>query len=189
VEGRQVVLSPDELNLLQHIQQRRFPADFDAHAKTIEWFSSVTEKMPLTGAPEPKRRFVPSKHEGRRIMQIARAIQLGLIKKKEKKKEKDLFDLWANEQPLPQSHISAPKMALPDHIESYNPPQEYLLTPKEDKEWRDMDPEDRPFNFFPQKFESLRHVPAYDNFIQERFERCLDLYLCPRTIKQKVYIN
>jgi ribosome biogenesis protein ERB1 len=32
-------------------------------------------------------------------------------------------------------------------------------------------------------------VGAYQRFIQERFERCLDLYLCPRTIKQKLDID
>jgi BOP1NT (NUC169) domain len=29
----------------------------------------------------------------------------------------------------------------------------------------------------------MRLVPAYQPFIRERFERCLDLYLCPRTTK------
>lgn len=32
----------------------------------------------------------------------------------------------------------------------------------------------------PQGFDCLRHVPLYGDFIKERFERCLDLYLCPR---------
>jgi ribosome biogenesis protein ERB1 len=71
-------------------------------------------------------------------------------------------------------------------MESYNTPSEYLLTPQEEEEWKNMDPEDRPHNFLPQKHSSLRQVGAYARFIQERFERCLDLYLCPRTIKQKV---
>ena len=36
------------------------------------------------------------------------------------------------------------------------------------------------------RFNSLREVPAYSNFVQERFERCLDLYLCPRQRKMRV---
>ena len=32
-------------------------------------------------------------------------------------------------------------------------------------------------------------VPAYDRFINERFERCLDLYLCPRTRKKRVFVK
>ena len=46
--------------------------------------------------------------------------------------------------------------------------------------WALLDEESRP-KFVPQSFTSLRAVPQYGAFINERFERCLDLYLCPRT--------
>lgn len=36
------------------------------------------------------------------------------------------------------------------------------------------------------RYKSLRHVPAYDRFIKERFQRCLDLYLAPRVRKNRV---
>ena len=49
-----------------------------------------------------------------------------------------------------------------------------------------MEPEDRPINYTPQAHDVLRHVPAYDNFIQERFERCLDLYLASRLKKKRL---
>ena len=39
------------------------------------------------------------------------------------------------------------------------------------------------------RYASLREVPAYPRFIQERFERCLDLYLCPRQRRMKVSSN
>ena len=45
--------------------------------------------------------------------------------------------------------------------------------------WQLLDEEDRP-KFVPAAFDSLRAVPAYADFVKERFERCLDLYLCPR---------
>jgi hypothetical protein len=44
----------------------------------------------------------------------------------------------------------------------------------------------RKLHFIPQKYNSLRTVPAYDRFINERFQRCLDLYLCPRARKMRV---
>ena len=47
----------------------------------------------------------------------------------------------------------------------------------------------RPYNFTPNKFDCLRHVKGYDNFIKERFERCLDLYLCPRKLKKRLNID
>ena len=52
-----------------------------------------------------------------------------------------------------------------------------------------LDPEDRPFNFVPQKYEKLRRVPGYDKFIEERFERCLDLFLCPRAVYKRPQID
>lgn len=52
-----------------------------------------------------------------------------------------------------------------------------------------MDEEDRPYNFIPSYFEKMRHIPLYDQLIQERFQRCLDLYLCPRVKKKKLNID
>ena len=64
-----------------------------------------------------------------------------------------------------------------------------MLTPDELKEWEEMDEEDRPFNFVPNAFDKIRKVPFYDRLIQERFQRCLDLYLCPRVKKRKLNVN
>lgn len=52
-----------------------------------------------------------------------------------------------------------------------------------------MDEEDRPNNFVPASFGKMRHIPYYDKLIQERFQRCLDLYLCPRVKKRKLNID
>jgi len=41
----------------------------------------------------------------------------------------------------------------------------------------------------PQKFEALRKVPLYQDLIREHFERCLDLYLCPRLLRKKVNVT
>lgn len=32
-------------------------------------------------------------------------------------------------------------------------------------------------------------VAGYKDFVKERFERCLDLYLCPRAIKKNVDVD
>ncbi|KAJ3260770.1 Ribosome biogenesis protein erb1 [Boothiomyces macroporosus] len=194
LEGKNIVLNKEELEMLKRIQQHQFPETmYDPYEPTVEWFSGNTEVMPLSGAHEPKRRFIPSKLEASKIMKIAKAIRAGLIvpgKKKTADKPK-FYDIWSNtgEENTLKNHIPAPKLKLPEHNESYNPPSEYLLTKGEEKEWEEMDPEDRPHNFLPKKHSTLRHVGAYKRFIQERFERCLDLYLCPRTIKQKLDID
>ena len=36
------------------------------------------------------------------------------------------------------------------------------------------------------RFLSLRSVPAYESAVKESFDRCLDLYLCPRARKKRV---
>ena len=43
--------------------------------------------------------------------------------------------------------------------------------------------------FQPTAYEALLKVPAYDNFIRERFERCLDLYLCPRARIKRLHVD
>ena len=44
-------------------------------------------------------------------------------------------------------------------------------------------------DFTPKSFDCLRRVPAYSNFVRERFERCLDLYLCPRVRRMRHFVN
>ena len=76
-----------------------------------------------------------------------------------------------------------------DHSESYNPPDEYLMSDAEKRKWEEADPEEREKNYLPQKFACLRRVPLYGNFVKERYDRCLDLYLCPRSLKRKMNID
>merc|ERR1719261_1402033 len=52
-----------------------------------------------------------------------------------------------------------------------------------------MDEQDRELSHLPQKFDCLRRVPAYKEFITERFKRCLDLYLVPRALKQRMNVD
>lgn len=84
--------------------------------------------------------------------------------------------------------ITAPKRELPGHVESVNPADEYLFDEQEKKEWEEAEEDDRKLNFLPQKFEAFRKVPQYENLIREHFERCLDLYLCPRLLRKKAAI-
>ena len=42
-----------------------------------DYASSIKEVMPLSAAPEPKRRFIPSKWEMMRVMKILKAIKEG----------------------------------------------------------------------------------------------------------------
>ncbi|KAJ5429152.1 hypothetical protein N7491_006168 [Penicillium cf. griseofulvum] len=197
--GKPLELSQEELELLRKVQMNEVPSEgYDPYEPLVEWFSSQKEIMPLSAAPEPKRRFVPSKHEQKRVMKLVKAIREGRIlpyKAPEEREEKDEelinYDLWADEVERADHvmHIPAPKLPPPGYEESYHPPAEYLPDNKERKEWEQTDPEDREKDFLPNDFGSLRRVPGYDNFVQEKFERCLDLYLAPRVRRSKLNID
>lgn len=85
--------------------------------------------------------------------------------------------------------ITAPKRDLPGHGESFNPPDEYLFDEDEKKEYEEAEEGERKQNFIPHQFDALRKVPLYENLIKEHFERCLDLYMCPRMFKKKVNVS
>lgn len=155
--------------------------------------------MPLSSAPEPKRRFLPSKHEAKRVAKLVRAIKEGRIMPykppeeegdQEGEDDETYYDIWANEEPKDNAlHIAAPKLAPPGYDLSYNPPPEYLPTAEEQKVWEQTEPEEREKEYLPAHFDALRKVPGYGSFVKERFERCLDLYLAPRIRKNKLNID
>jgi ribosome biogenesis protein ERB1 len=199
--GKPLKLDANELELLRRIQMNEIPEEgYDPYPDTVEWFTSVEEKMPLSAAPEPKRRFLPSKHEQKRVMKLVRAIKEGRIlpykppeerEKEEEEKDEVHYDVWQDEQPRDMGvmHIPAPKLPPPGYDLSYNPPPEYLPTEEEKEAWKNTDPEEREKEYLPQKYDSLRKVPGYGEFVKERFERCLDLYLAPRVRKNRLNID
>ena len=118
-------------------------------------------------------------------MKYVQAIRNGWIKLEDddSEKEEEPYLLWKDGETISnRQDLLAPKTKLPGHAESYRPPGEYLFTEEEEEAWKAMDPEDRPLSFIPKSFNSMREIPLYDDFIKERFERCLDLYLCPRGV-------
>ncbi len=46
-------------------------------------------------------------------------------------------------------------------------------TAEEREEWERQDPEEREKEYLPQKYSSLRKVPAYERLVNERFERSM----------------
>lgn len=195
--GKGLNISAEELDLIKRLQRGEQTNDAtNPYEDTVEWFTGEKETMPLSSAPEPKRRFIPSKHEAKKVMKIVRAIREGrIVPNKPKASEDDArsyYDIWADnaeQQPDHIMHLRAPKLAPPTHEESYNPPEEYLPDDKEKEEWDNMDPEDRERNFLPQKFDALRKVPGYSEALRERFERSLDLYLAPRVRRNRLNVD
>jgi len=203
--GQQVVLSEKDADVVKRAAGNRVPdPNVDIYADHVPWFSSDVMETPLRAIPESKKSFLPSLSEKQKVGKMVHAIKMGWMKPRPAKKsetedesKRKFYMLWQTddqvEEAMRRVHdpIPAPKMFLPGHEESYNPPPEYLFTEKEKKEWERATAEGhkRKLPFIPQKFASLRQVPAWDNFIRERFERCLDLYLAPRQRKMRLTIQ
>uniref|UniRef100_A0A1B0DLR0 Ribosome biogenesis protein BOP1 homolog n=1 Tax=Phlebotomus papatasi TaxID=29031 RepID=A0A1B0DLR0_PHLPP len=203
--GQNVVLSDEDIDLIKRIAQQKVPdAQFDEFQPWIDWFTSEVEKMPIRNIPAHKRSFLPSKSEKKKISKYVHALKMGWMKTKEelekeaaqKRSGPKFYMLWESDTTKESmrrihDHVSAPKRPLPGHAESYNPPPEYLFDKKEMREWKrlEKEPHKRKLHFVPQKYRTLREVPAYPRYTHERFLRCLDLYLCPRAHRMKLTIE
>ncbi|OWK50752.1 Ribosome biogenesis protein BOP1 [Lonchura striata] len=192
--GAEVPLSEEQLELIRRLQRGNFgDVGFDPYEPAVDFFSHEVRIHPVTNRPADKRSFIPSLVEKEKVSKLVHAIKMGWIQpRKPKENVPTFYDLWAREDPNSvlgrhKMHVPAPKIPLPGHAESYNPPPEFLLSPEEQLAWEQQDPAERRPSFIPRKFRSLRAVPAYSRFIHERFERCLDLYLCPRQRRMRIY--
>ncbi|CAO2163459.1 unnamed protein product [Urochloa humidicola] len=191
----EVQVTKEEAKIISRLLKGKTPhANVDPYPDYVDWFEYEDKGHPLSSAPEPKRRFVPSKWEQKKVVKLVRAIRNGWIKFDKPKEESNLYLLWGDENDTADnkrhclSYIPAPKPNLPGHEESYNPSVEYIPTQEEIDSYQLMYEEDRP-KFIPKRFESLRSVPAYEKALREGFDRCLDLYLCPRARKKRINID
>lgn len=190
VTGKKVVLSDEDVEVIDRIRKAVYPdPNYDPYEPYVDFFSNEVSIHPVMNRPEPKAAFVPSLSEKRALTKLVAMIRSGRLKPyKPKKKRREQFkfgsDLWRKEGDTDtrrqRAHIAAPKMALPGHAESYNPPPEYLLTADDVRKWESQTEEEREHFFLPQRFPNLRSVPFYTHTLRERFERCLELYMCPR---------
>lgn len=186
LNAKKVRITDEMLEVIRKVRKRQpvgksFDpfSDFDLSAPKQE-FGLGTDVLP------PKRSFIPSKWEQKKVTKLAKAVEKGLIRTKKPEKE-EIWDLWTEE--VIEEKPAPPKWNLPGTIESYNPPTEYLWTDEEIKEWQDKDPMNRELPFVPNKFTALRRVPGYDGLVKERFDRCLDLFIAPRVVRPKINVD
>jgi ribosome biogenesis protein ERB1 len=213
LNDKNVELSARQLELIRRIQSGAYAhPEFDGNAEYIDYFSGVDPEISGLNSNryEPKSKFQPSKWEKMQVDKLLESLRKGQINmdyltgkirdmNDASKKNRDPnhpFMLWTGEEEDqlnmrkgPQ-HIAAPKLAPPGHAESYIPPEEYLPTDEDLKKWEELDPKERPHGLLiPKKFPNLRSVGAYEHSVRETFERCLDLYLCPRVMKRRLNID
>lgn len=158
IEGKNVVLTTADLKMIKRIQDQKFPDEsFDPYPKYVDFFTSKKEIHPLSSAPEPKRRFIPSKWEAKKIMKIVKSIRKGWIAKgkaeQEAAKKPMVYSIWDEGDDVKRNdshHIPAPKLPLPKNNESYNPPEEYLPDEEERKQI-EQEMEENKLLFIPKK--------------------------------------
>ena len=210
--GQDVVLSERDVEIIKRLGGAKIPnPEFGLFGENdpqrdaeFNWFSSEVMQTPIRAIPESKKSFLPSVDEKRAVGKMVHAIKMGWMKARTDRKadeedpeKRSFYMMWKTDNDQEdevrriKDTIPAPKMKLPGHEESYNPPPEYVMTNQERQRWESLEDEPwkRKTNFVPQKYDSLRRVPAYSRFISERFERCLDLYLAPRARKMRLTIQ
>ena len=213
LHAKNVPLTQRQINLIRRLQAGAFAhPEFQAYPDFIDYFSGVNREISGLNSDrhELKARFQPSKFEQAQVRRWLAKLRQGDVTleflqgkihdmndvKRKDKDNAEPFLIWKGDEEDelnlrsgPQ-HIAAPKLAPPTHAESYNPADEYLPSEEEKKEWDAMDVKDRPHGLLiPRKFPNLRSVGAYEHSVRERFERCLDLYLCPRVLKRRLNID
>lgn len=63
-------LTTEELDIIRRLHANEVPdAEYDPYEPMTEWFTGKgkEEIMPLSAAPEPKRRWIPSKWEKQKV--------------------------------------------------------------------------------------------------------------------------
>ncbi len=182
LNDREHVLSNKDLQTIIDVQKGRFPRGYDPYKPMVEYVT-IDSRFPLVGTPTPKAHFLPDKSEQKMIAKLARRMkknpQVGVPQEpSHNKRDHQCYLMWGEDGRIIGESVErvgllqAPKTQLPGHSLSYNPPLEYV-------------PEDSRRRLY----DALRQVPAYDKYIQERYQRCLDLYMAPRTQVRKRVIT
>ena len=62
--GQDVVLSNEDVNLIKNVMGSKFPeGSYNPYQPWVDWFTNEVMETPVTGHPEHKRSFLPSRIE------------------------------------------------------------------------------------------------------------------------------
>ncbi|SBS97791.1 ribosome biogenesis protein BOP1, putative (BOP1) [Plasmodium ovale curtisi] len=186
--NRIVELTDTDLEIIRRIRENRV-ATYINDSNYI--YENDKEEYKLPSNDNNNFRRKKSKGDKEKIRKF-----MTYLKNKEKypekyhEKEKDsniLYDLWNNKIYDEYSYIndiSLPNI-LPGHKFSYNPPQELLYKSSEKKKILKINKN----AFIPKNYEQISNIEYYNRTYFDLYQRCLDLYLCSRTLKNVLHIN
>ena len=96
--GGGYVLGWTQMDMVKRIRRGHFPdVNIDPFPDYVDWMKYDDHIHPMSSAPEPKRRFVPSKWEAKKVVKLVRALRRGWIKMDKPKEEPKLYLMWADD--------------------------------------------------------------------------------------------
>lgn len=120
--GNNVELTDEELEMIERITMGKFPqGSFDPYEDYGDFFTRHKSIHPVTNAPEPKSRFIPSKWEAKKVMKLVRAIREGRIVTRKQVQDDPstrFYNIWDSSSDSQRNipdvmNLPAPKMKLP----------------------------------------------------------------------------
>ncbi|CAA9990549.1 BOP1-like WD40 protein [Plasmodium knowlesi strain H] len=186
--NRIVELTNQDLEIIRSIRQNKVAKYLNEENYVYE---NEKEEYKL-GVKEPSnRKYKQSAEEKRKIEQIIMHL-MDKEKNPEKYKKEDdeyklLYDLWRNKIYDDFNNFNEMNLPniLPGHKYSYNPPPELMYNSAERRKILKQNND----AFIPQNFEKIRNIEFYKKTYFELYQRCLDLYLCSRSLKNVLHIK
>ncbi|SCM05809.1 ribosome biogenesis protein BOP1, putative [Plasmodium chabaudi chabaudi] len=103
------------------------------------------------------------------------------------KEDMMLYDIWKNkiyDEYSNMNEISLPNI-LPGHKYSYNPPPELIYTESDERNILKNNKD----AFIPKNCEKITNIEYYKKTYYDLYQRCLDIYLCSRSVKSVLDIK
>ena len=175
--GQQLQLSVEEVKMIKRLSSGLIPVEDDRRNSQELAYAATRNAFTV---PEPKRRFVQSRHEAKRVLSIVRHLRRFASESKSRipSEEADQrVDIWSEELLRGYSDralVRAARAKHAGHELSYNAPAEYASVAVDGGS---------------SETSSLRCLRANAHFVKDCFNRCLDLYLCPRVQKQILQVD
>ncbi|SCN26468.1 ribosome biogenesis protein BOP1, putative [Plasmodium berghei] len=108
-------------------------------------------------------------------------------KQNSNQEEMMLYDMWNNkiyDEYSNMNEINLPNI-LPGHKYSYNPPPELIYTASDEKHILKNNKD----AFIPKNCEKITNIEYYKKTYYDLYQRCLDIYLCSRSVKSVLNIK
>ncbi|EUD65828.1 hypothetical protein C922_03811 [Plasmodium inui San Antonio 1] len=186
--NRIVELTNQDLEIIRSIRQNKVAKYMNEENYVYE---NEKEEYKM-GMKEPdNRKYKQSAEEKKKIQQIINHLMDKEKNPEKYKKEEDqyklLYDLWRNKIYDDFNNVNEMNLPniLPGHKYSYNPPPELMYNSAERRKILKQNND----AFIPQNFEKIRNIEFYKKTYFELYQRCLDIYLCSRSLKNVLHIK